>query len=159
MGGLFRSVCVAALLALPASASAGANHTGAAAGGAVAGLVCGGATLTYSRLRAGTGEDSPLLWHSTSGPGWIVVFFAEHAAVGGVTGAFGDGAREGFVIGGAVTCGLDIVYIVASEILYAQEEPVVALAERDDSGRWRFGVPPIAVGKRSAWIPLLSVRF
>ncbi len=160
MGGLVRAAFVAALLLLPATAGAESNHAGAAAGGGVAGLVCGGMTLTYSRLRAGSGaEDSPLLWHSTAGPGWIAVFFVEHAAVGGLSGAFGDGPREGFVIGGAVTCGLDIVYVVASEILFAQEEPVLAVAERGADGQWRFGVPPIAVGKRSAWIPLLSVRF
>lgn len=153
---------LALLFALPAQAK-GPDHGGAAVGGVVGGLICGGGTLVYARLRAGGREsrsDDPMLWHQTEGPGILGAFFAEHALVGGATGAFGNGPRGGFLIGGAVTCTLDIGWIVASEILAAQQEPgpATALLEKSDAG-WRLGPPPIAIRRDGALVSLLSVRF
>jgi hypothetical protein len=150
------------LCAIPAEAK-GPDHAGAAAGGVVSGLVCGGGTLLYARARAGghASADDPMLWHQAEGPGILGAFFAEHALVGGLTGAFGDGPRGGFLIGGAVTCTLDIGWIVASEILASQQEPGpggTALLERSD-GSWRLSPPPVVIRRDGAWVSLLSVRF
>lgn len=132
------------------------NHAGGAAGGAVAGLLCGGTTLTYSKLRGGA--DGPVLWHGNS-PGWIGVFFIEHAAIGGASGALGDGPRQGFVVGAAVTCGLDLVYVIASEIIAATDrEPTMALLEVTPAGT-RWGAPPVALGPQGAWISLFAYEF
>lgn len=144
------------------------NHGGAAIGGAVAGMVCGGGTLVYAKAREKTGGGGPLLWHSSSGPGWVGVFFLEHAGVGGLTGAFGQGPRQGFVIGGAVTCTLDLLWIVSAEILAraAREDdegltllaPALGLAEKGPDG-WRMGMPPVIVTRRGAWMSLFGWRF
>ncbi len=139
----------------PRAAAARTNRGGAAVGGAVAGLVCGGATLTYARLRAG--PEGPLLWHD-GGPGWIGVYFLEHAAVGGGVGAIGRAPRQGFVLGGIVACGLDLAWVISSEVLAATEEPTMALVELGPGGaRWR--VPPVIVRRRGAWAPLFAWRF
>lgn len=146
-------------LARPAHARSHVNHGAAAIGGGVAGLVCGGGTFTYATLRAGAEGKDPLAFHQGSGPGWIGIFFAEHAAAGGLTGAFGDGPREGFVIGGAVTCTLDLVWIVASEVIArGDEEPTMGALERS-KGRWRFGVPPVAVEPKGVRATLFAWRF
>ena len=151
--------------AVPRGAEARPNHGGAAMGGAVAGLVCGGGTMVYARLRAG--PEGPLLWHTGGGPGWVGVYFLEHGAVGGLTGALGNGPRAGFIIGGAVTCALDITWVIASEILAAEAAEdadrlsflrAEAVAEVGPDGI-RFGVPPIVVTRRGAWAPLLQWRF
>ncbi len=150
-------LCVVAIVSMPRPARAEPrDHVGGGAGGAVAGLICGGATLTYSKLRGGA--NGPVLWHGDSA-GWIGVFFAEHAAVGGLSGALGDGPRQGFVVGGAVTCGLDIVYVVASELIAAtDDEPSMALLEISPDGT-RWGAPPVAVGPDGAWISLFAWEF
>jgi len=128
-------------------------------GGGVGGLVCGGATFTYAKLRAGAEHKDPLAFHDSSGPGWIAIFFAEHAAAGALTGGFGNGPREGFVIGGAVTCTADLVWVVASEILSAgDDEPPAGGIERAN-GRWRFGIPPVAVDRRGFRATLFAWRF
>lgn len=144
------------------------NHGGAAIGGAVAGLICGGGTLVYAKAREKAGGAGPLLWHSGDGPGWVGVFFLEHAGVGGLTGAFGRTPRQGFVIGGAVTCTLDVLWIVSAEVLAraAREDdkgltrlrPALGLAERGPQG-WRMGLPPVVVTRRGAWMSLLAWRF
>lgn len=144
------------------------NHGGAAIGGAVAGLICGGGTLVYAKAREKAGGAGPLLWHSGEGPGWVGVFFLEHAGVGGLTGAFGPGPRQGFVIGGAVTCSLDLLWIVSAEVLAraAREDdkgltllaPPLGLAEKGPGG-WRVGVPPVIVTRRGAWMSLFAWRF
>ena len=140
------------------------DHGQAAIGGAVAGLVCGGGTLVYAKAREKAGSSGPLLWHPGESPGWVGVFFLEHAAVGGLTGAFGDGSREGFVIGGAVTCTLDIAWIVTAEILarQAREDDAglasLGLVEKRPDG-WAMGPPPIVVTHRGAWISLFAWRF
>jgi len=159
-----------ACFVLPSGASAkeDPNHGGAAIGGAVAGLVCGGGTLVYAKAREKTGDSGPLLWHTSDGPGWVGVFFLEHAAIGGLTGALGEGPRQGFIIGGAVTCTLDILWIVSAELLAraARDDdkglthlsPVLGLAEKSPDG-WRLGVPPVVVTRRGAWMSLFAVRF
>lgn len=144
------------------------NHGQAAIGGAVAGLVCGGGTLVYAKAREHAGSSGPLLWHSEESPAWVGVFFLEHAAVGGLTGALGEGSRQGFVIGGAVTCALDIVWIVSAEILAKQARdddetlarlpPPAGFAELSPNG-WRFGPPPVVVTRRGAWMSLFAWRF
>lgn len=168
-----RIAAVVALLAFlafePAAlAKEDPNHGGAAIGGALAGLVCGAGTLVYAKAREKTGDSGPLLWHTSEGPGWIGVFFLEHAAIGGLTGAFGEGPRQGFVIGGAITCTLDIVWIVSAELLAraARDDdegltllaPAMGLAERGPLG-WRLGVPPVVVTRRGAWMSLIAWRF
>lgn len=162
-----------ALLALDA-APAGAqevNHGSAAVGGAIGGLICGSATLTYAKLRESAGGSGPLLWHQGDGPGWIGIFFLEHAALGGVTGAFGDGSTEGALIGGAVTCALDVAWIVSAEILarQAREEdedldrgrppPALALVDLSPEAGIRLGLPPIVVTRRGAWMSLFAFTF
>ena len=148
--------------ATPALAHAkGPDHGGAAAGGAVGGLLCGGGTIAYAAARAGGREaksDDPMLWHQAAGPGVLVAFFGEHALVGGATGAFGDGPRAGFLIGGAVTCTLDVVWIIASEVIAYQQEPAVALVQHDDGG-WRLAPPPVAIRRDGAYVSLFAVQF
>jgi hypothetical protein len=159
------SVAGASFLISPDAVAAGHDHGGAAIGGVVAGLVCGSGTLAYARLRSGGREarsDDPMLWHQAEGPGWIGAFFAEHAAAGGLTGAFFSGPRQGFVIGGLITCSLDAGWIIASEVIAAGQEQgpgaQAALIERND-GAWRVGMPPIVVGRDGAWASILAVRF
>ena len=158
----FLLIAAAFAVAMPAPARAkGADHGGAAVGGAVGGLLCGGGTLVYARLRAGGREaraDDPMLWHQTEGPGVLGAFFGEHAIVGGLTGAFGNGPRQGFLVGGAVTCTLDIGWILASELIGSQQEPGVALIERSTGG-WRLAAPPVAIRRDGVWASLFAVRF
>lgn len=158
-------IAAAAFLAFAGTAHAKENdrpnHGQAAIGGAVAGLVCGGGTLVYAKARAKAGSSGPLLWHPDESPGWVGVFFLEHAAVGGLSGAFGRGSRDGFVIGGAVTCTLDIAWIVSAEILAKQardDDAELALVNRGPSG-WTLGPPPVVVTHRGAWISLFAWRF
>ena len=171
---LLSAVLAAACLALvPVGAhakEAEPNHEGAAIGGAIAGMVCGGATLVYAKARERAGGAGPLLWHSGESPGWIGVFFLEHAGVGGLTGAFANGPRQGFWVGAAVTCTLDIAWIVTAEILakWAREDdealarlragPPLGLAEKGPHG-WRVGLPPVVVSDRGAWMSLFAWRF
>ena len=136
------------------------DHVGAAAGGAVAGLVCGGGTIVYAQLRTGgqSKPDDPILWHQAQGPAILGAFFVEHGAVGGLTGAIGDGPRAGFIIGGAVTCTLDVAWIITSEVIAANSEPSIALVQHDRAG-WRLGVPPVAVRRDGAAVELFAMRF
>lgn len=157
-------------VALPRRAEArGPDHVGAALGGLAGGLICGGGTLVYARLRAGGREshtDDPMLWHQTEGPAVLGAFFGEHALVGGLTGALGNGPRPGFIIGGAVTCTLDVAWIITSEVIAAGQEPEptpggapAAFLNRDPDAGWRIAPPPIAVARDGAWVSLLAIRF
>ena len=161
------------LLAAPAFAAEDEdpNHISAAAGGGVAGLVCGGVTLTYARIRESAGSSGPLLWHEGESAGWVGVFFLEHAVAGSLTGALGRGTREGMIIGGAITCTLDLVWIVSAELLARsardddeglddgqREPPPLGLAELGPRGL-RVGLPPVIVTRRGAWMSLFAWRF
>lgn len=164
-------LAIAALLLAPGAAPARerSDHGGAGVGGAVAGLVCGGGTLVYAKAREKAGGAGPRLWHTGEGPGWIGVFFLEHAAAGGLTGAFARGPRQGFLVGGAVTCTLDAAWIVAAELLASSaredDEGLVHLAPAPlglaevGPGGWRIGAPPVVVTRRGAWMSLFAWKF